>query len=342
MTLCDTSIPSGALRRVPRAGTAVRLARTTGMSRAEWLQVRRSGIGSSDAAAAVGLSPYCSPLALWLEKTGQGEALPRPDPDDMDSPAYWGTVLESLVARQYTRRTGRQVRRVNAVLQHARHPWMLANLDREVIGSPEVQILECKTAGLHGARLWKDGVPEHVQLQVMHQLAVTGHRAADVAVLLCGQELQIHRIERDEPLIERLIALEAAFWAQVQQRRPPPTDGSDSCAQALKALYPRSTEQTLDLRQDFEGSQAFRELLQVRRTLESIQQREAELKHLLQSRLAQATRAVFDDGAISWKSSQDRLELDVAALLKDQPELLQRYGATRSGTRRFLVQPRRE
>jgi predicted phage-related endonuclease len=176
----------------------------------------------------------------------------------------------------------------------------------------------------------------------MHQLAVTGHRAADVAVLLCGQELQIHRIERDEPLIERLIALEAAFWAQVQQRRPPPTDGSDSCAQALKALYPRSTEQTLDLRQDLEGSQAFRELLQVRRTLESIQQREAELKHLLQSRLAQATRAVFDDGAISWKSSQDRLELDVAALLKDQPELLQRYGATRSGTRRFLVQPRRE
>ena len=51
---------------------------------------------------------------------------------------------------------------------------MLANLDREVMGVPDVQILECKTAGEFGARLWRDGVPEYVQLQVQHQLAVTG------------------------------------------------------------------------------------------------------------------------------------------------------------------------
>jgi putative phage-type endonuclease len=93
------------------------------------------------------------------------------------------------VAAHYTRRTGNKVRRVNAVLQHPTEPWMLANLDREVIGTPEVQILECKTAGINGARLWKDGVPEYVQLQVMHQLAVTGSRAADVAVLIGGQDL---------------------------------------------------------------------------------------------------------------------------------------------------------
>jgi predicted phage-related endonuclease len=40
--------------------------------------------------------------------------------------------------------------------------------------------------GINGARLWKEGVPEYVELQVMHQLAVTGKRAADVAVLLGG------------------------------------------------------------------------------------------------------------------------------------------------------------
>ncbi len=73
---------------------------------------------------------------------------------------------------------------------------MLANLGREVVGSPGVQILECKTAGINGARLWKHGVPEYIQLQVMHQLAVTGKQAADVAVLICGQELQVHRIEQ--------------------------------------------------------------------------------------------------------------------------------------------------
>jgi putative phage-type endonuclease len=89
---------------------------------------------------------------------------------------FWGTLLEPIVAAHYTKRTGNKVRRVNAVLQHPKHPWMLANVDREVVGSSEVQILECKTAGIHGARLWKDGVPEYVQLQVMHQLAVTATR----------------------------------------------------------------------------------------------------------------------------------------------------------------------
>ncbi|MEN1641690.1 lambda-exonuclease family protein, partial [Pseudomonas aeruginosa] len=106
-----------------------------------------------------------------------------------------------------------KVRRINAVLQHAdpELPWMLANIDREVNGADDVQILECKTAGINGARLWKEGVPEYVQLQVMHQLAVTGKQAADVAVLLGGQTLEIHRIERDEQMIARLIELERQF-----------------------------------------------------------------------------------------------------------------------------------
>jgi putative phage-type endonuclease len=127
-------------------------------------------------------------------------------PMTTSSPMYWGTLLEPIVAAHYTRRTGNKVRRVNAVLQHPNIPWMLANLDREVIGTPEVQILECKTAGINGARLWRDGVPEYVQLQVMHQLAVTGKQAADVAVLIGGQDLQVFRIERDEALIAKLIA----------------------------------------------------------------------------------------------------------------------------------------
>lgn len=55
-------------------------------------------------------------------------------------------------------------------------------------------------------------MPEYVQLQVMHQLAVTGKQAADVAVLLGGQHLEIHRIERDESMIARLIDLERLFW----------------------------------------------------------------------------------------------------------------------------------
>lgn len=52
------------------------------------------------------------------------------------------------------------------------------------------------------ARSWRDGVPEYVQCQVQHQLAVTGKAAADVGVLLCGQEFRMYRIDRDDGLIE--------------------------------------------------------------------------------------------------------------------------------------------
>lgn len=323
--------------RKRRTGSAVPLIRTTDLSRADWLQIRRGGIGGSDAAAAVGLNPYQSPLELWLEKTGRDEHLPQPDPDDMNSPMYWGTVLESLVAQQYSHHTGRQVRRVNAVLQHPQHPWMLVNLDREVIGSPEVQILECKTAGLNGARLWRDGVPEYIQLQVMHQLAVTGHRAADVAVLICGQEMQIHRIERDETLIAQLIELERQFWQYVERDEAPPADGSESAATALQCLYPRDNGQRLDLSQDAELCGVFDELVSLRRSLDCDNQLEAELRQRIQQRMGDASKAVFATGEVSWKRSKDSTRLDEERLLQDQPELLQRYPQVRPGSRRFLV-----
>jgi len=175
---------------------ALKLVKTNDLSRDEWLTVRKGGIGSSDAAAAVGLNPYQSQLELWLIKTGRDADLPKPDPNDESSPMYWGTLLEPIVAAHYTRRTGNRVRRINAVLQHpdADKAWMLANIDREVIGAKDVQILECKTAGEFGSRLWRDGVPDYVVCQVQHQLAVTGKAAADVCVLVCGQEIRIHRI----------------------------------------------------------------------------------------------------------------------------------------------------
>jgi putative phage-type endonuclease len=226
-----------------RPRPALRLVDTKQLPREDWLAVRKQSIGSSDAAAAVGLNPYKSQLEMWLEKTGRDASLPKLDPQEEESPAYWGNILEPIVASHYTQRSGHRVRRVNAVLQHPdpKLPWMLANIDREVIGADDVQILECKTAGINGARLWKEGVPEYVQLQVMHQLAVTGKQAADVAVLLGGQHLEIHRIERDESMIARLIDLERLFWDYVVSDTPPPADGSASAKAALRCLYPRTT-----------------------------------------------------------------------------------------------------
>ena len=320
-----------------RTRPALKLVKTQDLNRDQWLQVRKGGIGSSDAAAAVGLNPYKSQLELWMEKTGQDEQLPKVDPQDESSPLYWGTLLEPIVAAHYTRRTGNKVRRVNAVLQHPTEPWMLANLDREVIGTPAVQILECKTAGINGARLWKDGVPEYVQLQVMHQLAVTGSRAADVAVLIGGQDLQVHRIERDEALIANLMALERQFWGHVQRCEPPPADGSDSADVALRALYPRDSGQSLDLSQDFEMSAAFSDLLAVRQVIATHNELEAQLKQRIQQRMGEASQALFEGGDVSWKRSKDSVVLDTGRLLKEQPQLLEQYALARPGSRRFLI-----
>ena len=316
---------------------ALKLVKTNHLHRGEWLKIRKGGIGSSDAGAAVGLHPYKSPLELWMEKTGRDGGLPKTDPNDETSPMYWGTLLESIVASHYTKRTGRKVRRINAMLQHPTEPWMLANIDREVVGSPDVQILECKTAGMNGARLWKEGVPEYVQLQVMHQLAVTGKQAADVAVLICGQELQIHRIDRDEAMIARLIQLERQFWSYVERDEAPPADGSDSADVALRCLYPQDSGQSLDLSLDLEMLAAFSDLLAIRQSLATNNLLEFQLKQRIQQRMGEATKAVFETGDVTWKRSKDGSGLDVGRLLKDQPNLSQSYALVKPGSRRFLV-----
>lgn len=326
-------------QRTSGARNALRLVSTKGMDRETWLRLRKHGIGSSDAAAAVGLNPYQSMLELWLIKTGRDAELPQIDPEDDSQPAFWGTVLEPIVAEHYARKTGRKVRRINAVLQHPDKdkPWMLANIDREIVGCPDVHILECKTAGEFGARLWKNGVPEYIQCQVQHQLAVTGKQAADVCVLVCGQEIRIYRIERDEELIASLIELERQFWRYVETDTPPPTDGSDSAARALQCLYPRDNSTTLDCSEDEGLCGDFNELLDLRDQISSLSDRESKLKQRIQSAMGESSRAVFAQGSISWKRSKDNTGLDVAKLLTDQPELQQAYPLIKPGSRRFIV-----
>ena len=338
-------VPHDDVRPVAKHRPALKLVKTLDLWRDQWLEVRKRGIGSSDAAAAVGLNPYQSQLALWLQKTGRDTA-PASGPLDTSasdciqedlSPMYWGSLLEPIVAAHYTRRTGNRVRRINAVLQHPEHPWMLANIDREVMGAADVQLLECKTAGIQGARLWRDGVPEYVQLQVQHQLAVTGKQAADVAVLLGGQELQVFRIERDDELIGKLIALEREFWGYVERDQQPPADGSDSADAALRALYPRDSGAILNLKDDLVMNAVFSDLLAVREVLEVNTALEAQLKQAIQQRMGNASLVVFESGEVSFKRSKDGTTLDAARLRLDKPEIAQAYTLPKPGSRRFLV-----
>jgi len=298
-----------------RYGQAIRLASTTALTREQWLDIRQLGIGSSDAAVAVGLSPYKCPLSLWLEKTG------RKEPEDIShkEAVLWGIELEPVLAQVYAKRTGYR--------------------DREVVGHPDGPgILEIKTASYHSAPQWEEGVPVAYQCQVLHQLAVTGHAWAEVAVLIGGQDFRIYRIERDDEKIRDLTERETRFWQLVTCNQQPEPDGSDDAGMALAWLFPRDDGQTVDLSDSPEFNQLFGELLHLREQKEEVELRESQIKQRLQATLGEATAGLFADGKITWKRSKDRLTPDLDRLGQDHPDLLSHYVKPVPGSRRFTIQ----
>ena len=311
--------------------TALRLVSTRDISHEDWLQARNRGIGSSEAAAAIGLSRYTSPLALWQQKTAR---IPAPDLSDNEA-VFWGSTLEPIVAQVYQERTGRKVRRVNAILQHPQHCFMLANLDRAV-GSDG--ILEIKTAGQRSASQWEETVPEAYQCQVLHQLAVTGKAWADVAVLIAGQEFRIYRIEPDPDRITDLIEREAQFWQHVQNDTPPAVDGSASCARALVAMYPQDNGHSVDFSEHTALNASFDTLLELKRQRQCLQQQEDLQQQILQEAMGQASVGIFCNGRISWKRARESRCVDHKRLALEHPQLLAQYASTSPGVRRFLLQ----
>ena len=319
--------------------TAKRLVNTKNMDHQSWLEIRKQGIGSSDAATACGLNPYMSMLELWMIKTGR-QSQNIEDESTGNAPLYWGKQLEPLVAEYYSLHTNNKVRRVNAVLQHPDPDryFMLANLDYAIVGSDEVQILECKTAGEHGAKLWREGVPLYVLCQVQHQLAVTGKQAAHVCVLICGHQTKIFKVDRNEEVIQHMISAERYFWTCVEQDTPPSVDASESAAKALQYLYPEHVPlTTVDFIEDTQANQQFEELLCIRQQIDQYQTHFDLLKHQLQAKMKDAERACFKAGSVTWKKSKDSVQFDVKSALKAQPELLIQFPLNKSGSRRFNI-----
>lgn len=318
-----------------KRSNAVRLVSTKNLSREEWLNVRGGGIGSSDAAVAVGISPYKSPLELWLEKTGRQEA---PDLAANDA-VFWGTTLEHIIATVYAERTGVKVRRLNAVLQHPEHPFMLANLDRVVQHPTDGNgILEVKTAGVNSARFWEEGVPDSYQCQVLHQLAVTSKEWCDVAVLIGGQDFRVYRVVRDDAKIADLIQREAQFWQYVIDDIPPPVDGSESSGRALASMYPSDRGDVLDCSEDTGMNKLFSDYWAYRQQREDAEVQEELLKQQLQERLGFASGAVLGDARISWRKSKDATTTDFKRLGEEHPDWVKPYEIPKPGTRRFIVQ----
>jgi putative phage-type endonuclease len=197
----------------------------------EWLDLRRQGIGGSDAAAIAGVSRWKCPFQVYLEKLGDFE-IPLEN-----EPVYWGNVLEDTVAREFQKRSGKKVRRRKAIFRCDENPFMIANIDREVIG--EKTGLECKTTSAWNGSHWTDeSIPDEYMLQCQHYMKVMDWDYMYLAVFIGGQNFKWLRINRDDELISLLVSIEEDFWERVKRQDPPPLDGSQSATEVLKYLYP--------------------------------------------------------------------------------------------------------
>lgn len=303
------------------------LVKTLDMERDEWLEYRKQGIGGSDAAAILGINPWKTPMDVWLEKTGEFEDEPR-DNEKM----YWGNVLEDVVAKEFSIRTGLRVRRRNAILKHKKHNFMIANVDRLVIGHKAG--LECKTAGHYASDDWEMGVPEFYQAQVQHYMAVTGYEAWYVVVLIAGQEFKFFKLTRDNQFIKDMIDAERDFWQKVQNMTPPPIDGTKASCELIKRLYPKS-EKDKEIQLPYEAYQLIQQYEQASVSVKQAQLLKDEAANKLKEMLGTAEKGFIHDRQVSWSSVyQERL--DSNALKKDHPAIYNNY-LKENSYRRFSI-----
>lgn len=282
--------------------------------------IRQSGIGGSDAAVILGLSHWKSPVQLYYEKRGEIGL------DPPNEAMHFGNLLEEVIAREYARRTGQKVARVNSTLRHPDHSWMMAHIDRRILNQADGMLLECKTAG----KWWKasdwgesgtSDIPDYYMPQIQHYLAVTGWKSADLAALLAGNDFRIYSIERDDHYIKNLIASEADFWRRIQENDPPGPESEDDC----RLLWADANGETAIASDEI--LEAFHTLHSVRERIKNDEATESALKIKIQEFMADNTFLIGPSGEklATWKN-QESIRLDTARIKSEAPDLYEKFG----------------
>ena len=278
---------------------------------------RKSFIGGSDIAAVMGMSRWVTPLQLWSEKTGKVEA-----PDLSDNQAVeMGIELEESVARLWTKRTGRKVRRAPKNYTHKKFDYMRCQVDRLVEGTDE--LLECKTASAWKEKEWEDEeIPAEYILQVQWQLGITGRSVGHIAVLIGGQKFVYKEIKADPELFAKMLKEAIKFWSMVEMKTPPMAAGDDN--DFIIKLHPENDEQLQEMQEMNDSIALLQQLKEdIKNILEQKDEVEAKLKQVIGDNLGIET----SDYKLTWKK-QTTTRLDQKNLKEEQPEIYNRYAYT--------------
>lgn len=304
-----------------------KLISTTGLSHEEWLRYRKLGIGGSDAGAICGLNPYVSPMSVYFDKTQE-------ETEDYDNEAMrQGRDLEEYVARRFTEATGFKVRRANAIYQSDSYPFMLANVDRMLIG--ENIGLECKTASAYSADKWAgDLTPSHYEVQCHHYMAVTGASAWYLAVVIMGKEFKVVKIERDEELIQNLIAVESEFWnGHVVRKVMPEPDGSKISDEIISRYFPTALREEINLPTEFDGD--LKRRADIMDLMDKLEQEQKQIDQRIKLFMGDYEVAANEHYRITW-SNVDTVRIDSKRLKQEMPELYRSFSKC-SQSRRFTI-----
>lgn len=310
------------------------IAQTKNMDKLSWLKIRQQGIGGSDAGAILGVNKWKTPFQVYLDKT-----------EDIiqelktNEAAYWGNELEDLVAREFTKRTGKKVRKKNQLLQHEEYPFMVANLDRDVVG--ESAFLECKTVNAFGSSEWEgDEIPPSYLIQVMHYLAVTGNEKCYIACLIGGQRFIWKEIKRDEELIITIIDAERYFWTDhVEKRIPPALDGSSAAEKYLNEKYKTSEAgSSIDLSSEYAGK--IDRLLELKENIKELEEEAKVIENNIKNELGDAEIGYTPKFEVNWKQvSSNRVD---SKLLKKEYEDVYNKVCKENISRRFIIKNLKE
>lgn len=310
--------------------------------RAAWLEWRRQGIGASDVAAILGLSPWGSAWSVWVDKTGL--ATSKVD-DEMAERFEFGHAAEDMLLAYFERRTHERI-------DHAQlecvgpESWMRATPDGVVLGDGGTarRVVDAKT---DPSRPW-DEIPVYYQCQGQWQMAVTGAEVATFVVLhmAFGRPLvRLYDLERDDAEIALLIARCRTFWFDhVLTGDPPPVDGSQHTTDAISQAYADAA--TEDVVASDEDRYAVARINELKAQIAEWEKVKAEHENALRVSLGGATRLVYNDTdgrtivLATWNPSE-RTTVDTKALRERLPRVAGRFTKT-TPTRTLLVKNPKE
>ena len=298
------------------------------MDKLEWLKERQKGIGGSDVGAILGVNKYKTPFQIYLEKTQEIKEV-----QESSEAAYWGTELEDMVAREFAKRTGKKVRRDTKHFASEKYPFMVANIDRRVVG--EKAILECKTVNQFGAKEWEgEEIPASYLVQVQHYIYVKGAEKAYIACLIGGQKFVWKEIKRDDELIEMIINAEKDFWKLVEEKTPPALDGSSAAEKYLKERF-KDVQEGTKVALDSEHKEMIEEYLNLKEQIKELEQETKALENSLKLKIGDNEAGYIDNFLVNWRG-YSRTSIDSKKLKEEQPEIYDKY-LKKSKYRKFEI-----